>query len=82
VKPDIVEIITWNDFEESHYIRDLPPKTGPASVDFGVTGSYIYGQEHSAWRVMAQYYISWYKTGSRPKASPQHGYTLFVLCWK
>ncbi|KAK5677294.1 hypothetical protein LTR17_027713 [Elasticomyces elasticus] len=69
VQPDIVEIITWNDFEESHYIRDLPPVAGPAAVDFGVTGAYIYGQTHSAWRVMAQYYISWYKTGLPPKVT-------------
>lgn len=69
VQPDIVEIITWNDFEESHYIRDLPPVAGPAAVGFGVTGAYIYGQTHSAWRVMAQYYISWYKTGLAPKVS-------------
>ncbi|KAK3669724.1 hypothetical protein LTR78_010407 [Recurvomyces mirabilis] len=69
VQPDIVEIITWNDFEESHYIRDLPPVAGPAAVGFGVTGAYIYGQTHSAWRVMAQYYISWYKTGLAPKVT-------------
>ena len=73
VQPDIVEIITWNDFEESHYIRDLPPVTGPAAVGFGVTGAYIYGQTHSAWRVMAQYYISWYKTGLAPKVSSCEG---------
>ncbi|KAK4999477.1 hypothetical protein LTR66_001497 [Elasticomyces elasticus] len=32
VQPDIVEIITWNDFGESHYIRDLPALTGPTSL--------------------------------------------------
>lgn len=69
VQPDIVEIITWNDFEESHYIRDLPPATGPAAVGFGFTGAYIYGHTHSAWRVMAQFYISWYKTGVAPTVS-------------
>ena len=26
VKPDIVEIITWNDYGESHYIGDINPK--------------------------------------------------------
>ncbi|KAK0822455.1 hypothetical protein LTR03_018149 [Friedmanniomyces endolithicus] len=69
VQPDIVEIITWNDFGESHYIRDLPALTGPTSLQLGVTGNYVYGQDHSAWRVMAQYYISWYKTGVPPQAS-------------
>ncbi|KAK3117340.1 hypothetical protein LTR53_001391 [Teratosphaeriaceae sp. CCFEE 6253] len=69
VHPDIIEIITWNDFGESHYIRDLPPLTGPAAVDLGITGNYIYGQDHSAWRVMAQYYISWFKTGAPPQVT-------------
>jgi glucan endo-1,3-alpha-glucosidase len=68
VKPDIIEILTWNDFPESHYIRDLAPasETGPASMQMGYAGNYVYGQDHSAWRVMAKYCISWYKTGSAP----------------
>ncbi|KAF2493190.1 glycoside hydrolase family 71 protein [Lophium mytilinum] len=68
VKPDIIEILTWNDFPESHYIRDLPPasETGPASMQMGDAGSYVYGIDHSGWRVIAQYYISWWKTGSAP----------------
>ncbi len=67
VKPDIIEIITWNDFPESHYIRDLPPMSGPASTYLGDSGNYVYGIDHSAWRIIAQYYISWYKNGRPPK---------------
>ncbi|KAK4909041.1 hypothetical protein LTR49_022140 [Elasticomyces elasticus] len=66
VKPDIVEIITWNDFPKPHYIRDLPPTSGPGSVQLGTTGDYVYGQTHAAWRVMVQYYTSWFKNGSPP----------------
>jgi len=61
VKPDIVEIITWNDFGESHYIGDYNPAVG-----LGDAAAYVDGFPHSAWRTIAQYYISWYKTGSAP----------------
>lgn len=66
VHPDIIELITWNDFPESHYIRDLPPFTGPGSTQLGDSGNYIYGHDHSAWRTMAKYFIKWYKTGKQP----------------
>ncbi|KAF7318311.1 hypothetical protein HMN09_00339900 [Mycena chlorophos] len=62
VKPDIVEIITWNDYAESHYIGDINP-----NVDLGTAApNYVNGFVHAPWRIVAQYYISWYKTGSAP----------------
>ncbi|KAK5713814.1 hypothetical protein LTR17_017440 [Elasticomyces elasticus] len=63
VKPDIVEIITWNDFPESHYIRDLPATSGPASTQLGDTGNYVYGQTHAAWRIMVtdDRVVFWYR---------------------
>jgi len=61
VKPDIVEIVTWNDYGESHYISDINP-----NVDLGAASAYVDGFVHSPWRVMAQYYISWYKNGVAP----------------
>ncbi|KAJ7730608.1 glycoside hydrolase family 71 protein [Mycena maculata] len=62
VQPDIVEIVTWNDYAESHYIGDINP-----NVDLG-TGApnYVDGFPHAAWRIIAQYYIQWYKTGTAP----------------
>lgn len=69
VQPDIIEILTWNDYCESHYIRDLPSQDDETATDYvklGPMGSYVWGQEHSAWRIMAKYYISWWKTGSPP----------------
>lgn len=67
--PDIIEILTWNDFPESHYIRDLP-STSETATDY-VTWSdgmnnYVEGQSHSPWRIIAKYYISWWKTGKAP----------------
>ncbi|KAF9258841.1 glycoside hydrolase family 71 protein [Marasmius fiardii PR-910] len=62
VKPDIVEIITWNDYGESHYIADINPK-----VNLGdLAPKYVLGFEHGAWRTVAQYYISWFKSGHQP----------------
>ncbi|KAF9522006.1 glycoside hydrolase family 71 protein [Crepidotus variabilis] len=63
VKPDIVEIVTWNDYGESHYISDINPR-----VDLGTLApNYVNGFDHSPWRIIAQYYISWYKNGVAPK---------------
>jgi glucan endo-1,3-alpha-glucosidase len=71
VLPDIIELLTWNDFCESHYIRDLssPEITGSDYADFGNMAQYIYGFDHSPWRLMAQFYISWWKTGVAPRVT-------------
>ncbi|KZP15020.1 glycoside hydrolase family 71 protein [Athelia psychrophila] len=62
VKPDIVEIITWNDYGESHYISDIN-----YNVNIGTEEeAYVYGFDHSHWRDVAQYYIKYFKTGSAP----------------
>lgn len=67
--PDIIEILTWNDFCESHYIRDIP-STDETATDY-VTYSdgmnnYVDGQNHAPWRIIAKYYISWWKNGVAP----------------
>ncbi|KAF1808599.1 glycoside hydrolase [Eremomyces bilateralis CBS 781.70] len=74
VNPDIIEILTWNDYAESSYIADLPPKSedGPGSVQLFDQGNYVYGMSHAAWRTMTSYYIQWYKTGSRPTVTSDH----------
>ncbi|EIN07586.1 glycoside hydrolase family 71 protein [Punctularia strigosozonata HHB-11173 SS5] len=56
LKPDIVEI---------DYIGEINP-----NVDLGDDApNYVDGFPHSAWRNVAQYFISWYKTGSAPAVS-------------
>jgi glucan endo-1,3-alpha-glucosidase len=59
-QPDLVEIITWNDYGESHYI-------GPIDGAFPA-GSEVWtiGYDHTAWLDMASYYIAAYKQGSFP----------------
>lgn len=69
INPDIIEILTWNDFAESHYLRDLPPQYNENAKDFvelGDMGNYVWGQNHAAWRVIAKYYLTLWKTGSPP----------------
>ncbi|KII85524.1 glycoside hydrolase family 71 protein [Plicaturopsis crispa FD-325 SS-3] len=62
VIPDIVEIVTWNDYPESHYISDIFPKS-----DLGdLAPQYVTGFTHAAWRDVAKYYISLYKNGKAP----------------
>lgn len=69
VKPDIIELLTWNDWCESHYLRDLPGNFTSASdyVDMGAMRMYVAGQNHSPWRVIARYYIAWWKKGKKPE---------------
>ncbi|GAB1517784.1 hypothetical protein RhiTH_000834 [Rhizoctonia solani] len=62
VKPDIVEIVTWNDYAESHYIGDINPNV---YLDPTVS-QYVNGFVHAPWRIVADYYIKWYKSGSAP----------------
>ena len=68
--PDIIEVLTWNDFCESHYLRDLPSMTNVSATDY-VTYSngmenYVEGMNHAPWRVMAKYYLNWWKNGKAP----------------
>lgn len=71
IRPDIIELLTWNDWCESHYLRDLPGNS-TSSPDYAVLGtmkSYVAGQNHSPWRVIATYYLTWWKTGNKPYVS-------------
>ena len=60
LNPDLVEIITWNDYGESHYI-------GPIDGAFPA-GSEVWtvGYEHTAWLQLIKYYIQAYKNGGYP----------------
>ncbi|KAI9712085.1 MAG: hypothetical protein M1820_001794 [Bogoriella megaspora] len=71
VHPDIIEIQTWNDWGESHYIRDQPAnwESGPASAQLGDMEAYVNNTSHSPWRIITNYYATWYKTGSPPPIS-------------
>ncbi|MCJ1475766.1 hypothetical protein MMC13_004430 [Lambiella insularis] len=59
VDPDMVEILTWNDFGESHYIGPLHPESFPAGSE-----SYVAENPHDGWRELLPYYIAAYKNGN------------------
>jgi hypothetical protein len=58
-KPDLVEIVTWNDYSESTFIQ---PTRLPATKNRDVVP-----QPHLGYYELLKYYISWYKTGVRPQ---------------
>ncbi|KAK3694137.1 glycoside hydrolase family 71 protein [Podospora appendiculata] len=64
-QPDYVQVLTWNDLGESHYIGPVPP--GPATSRlFAAAGAplnYALHNPHDGWRALLPYYIQQYKTG-------------------
>ncbi|OAX44314.1 glycoside hydrolase family 71 protein [Rhizopogon vinicolor AM-OR11-026] len=56
---DIVEIISWNDFGESHYI-------GPIEGDQPMSQAWVDGNDHTGWLNLTSYYASAFKTGTYP----------------
>lgn len=66
VQPEIVEILTWNDFGESHYISPLDDQQyGPFSPGIGnATYNYAENMPHDGWRQFLPYSIDLYKYGT------------------
>ncbi|KAF2972310.1 hypothetical protein GQX73_g1336 [Xylaria multiplex] len=59
LKPTLVEIVTWNDFGESHYISDSQPNHS----DDG-SGAWATGYPHAGFRTLWAPYIAAYKSGA------------------
>lgn len=63
VQPDFVEVLTWNDYGESHYIGPLHDD-GMTAFDTGKTPfNYATGMPHDGWRQFLPYVIDTYKNG-------------------
>lgn len=58
---DIVEIVTWNDYGESHYLRD--PGTDSAQPK---SEAWVDGFSHAGWLDMTAYYARAFKAGALP----------------
>jgi len=58
-QPDLVEIITWNDFGESHYIGPIRESGIPSGSEW-----YVNGMPHDHWRDVLPYYVAAYKSGN------------------
>lgn len=61
LQPDFVEILSWNDYGESHYIGPLHDE----QYDLFEMGPYNYAMNmtHDGWRLFLPYLIDTYKTG-------------------
>ncbi|KAJ5657645.1 uncharacterized protein N7484_001294 [Penicillium longicatenatum] len=67
--PEFVEIISWNDYGESHYIGPIHDNA-MAAFDIGEAPyNYVLGYPHDAWRDQLPFLIDLYKTGSASMGS-------------
>ncbi|KAJ7505299.1 glycoside hydrolase [Mycena galericulata] len=57
---DLVEIVTWNDYGESHYVGPIKGALPPGSE------VWVDGFPHQAWLNLTQYYATAFKTGAAP----------------
>ncbi|KAM0181840.1 hypothetical protein ACHAPC_003991 [Botrytis cinerea] len=61
-QPNLVEIISWNDYGESHYVGPIDETTMGAMRS--APYNYALGMDHDAWLLFLPYIIETYKTGS------------------
>lgn len=69
--PEMVEIITWNDFIEGTYIAGVAdPGAFPDANDLGASAAPVstrrYFHSHAGAQKLIAYFIRWYKTGVQP----------------
>ncbi|KAJ5651622.1 uncharacterized protein N7484_005345 [Penicillium longicatenatum] len=64
VQPEFVEIISWNDYGESHYIGPLYDKAMEAFEIGQAPFNYVTDMAHDGWRATLPYWIDMYKKGS------------------
>ncbi|KAK8233899.1 glycoside hydrolase [Phyllosticta capitalensis] len=60
LQPDFIEVITWNDAGESHYIGNVWSESISSSPDIK---AYADGYDHSAWQDVIAPFITAYKNG-------------------
>ncbi|KAK3367946.1 glycoside hydrolase [Podospora didyma] len=76
VMPDMVQILTWNDFAESHYIADIRDKQVLAEAM-----PYVEGLPHAGFRAVLPYFIAAYKAGKKDIAIPSSMGEGAVVAW-
>lgn len=58
LKPDMVQIISWNDFGESHYI-------GPVEGSQPGSESWTDGMDHAGWLELTAHFVARFKSGGK-----------------
>ncbi|KAK3937884.1 Mutanase Pc12g07500-like protein 1 [Diplogelasinospora grovesii] len=61
LKPEFVEIISWNDFGESHYIGPLDDRQYDAFTIGEAPFNYVHDMPHDGWRTHLPFLIDTYK---------------------
>ncbi|RDW91852.1 hypothetical protein BP5796_01246 [Coleophoma crateriformis] len=64
VQPEFVQILSWNDFGESHYIGPLDDNQYGAFDVGGAPYNYALDMPHDGWRLFLPYVIDLYKSGT------------------
>jgi hypothetical protein len=63
LQPDYVEIITWNDWGESHYIAPIDPTQYQSVLSLGKAPfDFVGGLEHQGWTYLLPVFTDLYKT--------------------
>ncbi|KAI8314378.1 Mutanase [Colletotrichum sp. SAR11_240] len=62
-QPDYVEIISWNDYGESHHIGPLRPNAMEAFVTGRAPFNFARDMPHDGWRMTLPFWIDYYKNG-------------------
>ncbi|KAK4106016.1 carbohydrate-binding module family 24 protein [Parathielavia hyrcaniae] len=63
-QPEFVQLISWNDYGESHYIGPLMPGKAMEAFTIGrAPFNYVEGYPHDGWRAFLPYVIDLYKNG-------------------
>ena len=69
LKPQFIEIVTWNDYGESHYISPIREAGIPQS-DGADARPYVEGYSHTGWMETLPYQIAAYKHAFNPSKYP------------
>ncbi|KAL2643978.1 hypothetical protein R1flu_011565 [Riccia fluitans] len=69
--PPLVEIVSWNDWIEGHYVS---PNLSVGAASSGVD---VAGFPHDAYLDLGKHYIDWYKTGTEPAPSQDSVYLFY-----
>ncbi|OJJ48465.1 hypothetical protein ASPZODRAFT_150690 [Penicilliopsis zonata CBS 506.65] len=64
LQPPLVEILTWNDYGETHYIGPIYEAGIPTGA-----ATYVTGNPHDDWRALLPYYIDAYKSNNQTTIS-------------
>ncbi|KAI3010058.1 CAZyme family GH71 [Aspergillus niger] len=77
LQPQFVEILTWNDFGESHYVGPLHENELGIFAFGQAPFNYASGMVHDAWREFLPYVVGEYKNGSGKGVIDKEG----VVVW-